>query len=202
MIPTRLSAPKLVSALLLGWPVSVKQGQDVGGDFQHIPTCHFSFQIGCAVGYSTFSPPVPSNSIFGRAGPGFQALCTNPASLQGGAAPLKSIFPTAPFAPGLFGSWLNAVGFTTPKVSTPWVESVAFRGQCATQNGATTLQVTGLPGAPTLHASPSDVWGLHMIDANIALGNLVDLVHRQARLYNLVRKFHLPFGLFWRPAGR
>jgi len=27
------------------------------------------------------------------------------------------------------------------------------------------------------------------------------VVQKQARLYRIVRKFHLPFGLFWRPAN-
>ncbi len=32
-------------------------------------------------------------------------------------------------------------------------------------------------------ASPDPTWGLHLTDANIALGNLVNLVHTQAAAY-------------------
>jgi hypothetical protein len=47
--------------------------------------------------------------------------------------------------------------------------------------GANVLQVTALGGAPTLNPVPDATWGLHLADANIALGNLVSLVRAQAR---------------------
>ena len=45
------------------------------------------------------------------------------------------------------------------------------------------LQVTGTPGAPALRPIPLPTWGLHLTDANIALGDLEALVRRQARGY-------------------
>ena len=76
---------KLVSAILLGGNVTVKKGQDRGGDFQHIPACRSSKQVGCVVAFSTFDAPVPATSNFGRSGdPNLEVLCTNPASLGGG----------------------------------------------------------------------------------------------------------------------
>ena len=39
--PNPAERRKLVSAILLGGNRAVKQGQDVGGDFQHIRACHF-----------------------------------------------------------------------------------------------------------------------------------------------------------------
>jgi hypothetical protein len=176
--PNRSERRKLVSAILLGGNTTVKQGQDVGGDFQNIRACHFRWQVGCAMGFSTFNAPVPTNALFGRAGAGLQVLCTNPASLPGGSAPLKSIVPTAPFAPGTtIGAVTQAVGFTLPTVSTPWIEvDGAFNGQCSSANGANVLQIAGVPGAPVLHPVPDATWGLHLVDANIALGNLVDVV--------------------------
>jgi hypothetical protein len=183
---------KLVSAILLGGNATVRQGQDVGGDFTNIHTCHFAWQIRCVMGFSTFNAPVPANALFGRAGPGLQVVCTNPASLRGGAARLRSIVPTEPFAPGtLIGAATGAVGFTVPAVQTPWVETTAFTGQCQAANGANVLQIAGLPGAPTLHPVPDATWGLHLVDANIALGNLVDTVRVQAFIYRLLHRFHL-----------
>ena len=44
-------------------------------------------------------------------------------------------------------------------------------------------QVSSLGGAPVLKPSPLPSWGLHTVDVNLALGNLVDLVGRQARRY-------------------
>ena len=56
----------------------------------------------------------------------------------------------------------------------------AYRARCSTAGGANVLQITPLGGAPALRRSPDATWGLHLVDANIALGNLVGLVRRQA----------------------
>ena len=45
------------------------------------------------------------------------------------------------------------------------------------------LQVSPRDGAPALNPVPAPNWGLHLTDANIALGNLTELVRRQARNY-------------------
>jgi hypothetical protein len=189
--PNPTERSRLVSALLLGGPsalggVTVPQGQDVGGSFQNVPACRSESQVGCVVAFSTFNAPVPPNSGFGRTSlPGQQILCTNPASLAGGSAPLKTIFPTQPFAPGtVIGALTTAVGFTLPAVPTPWVEvDGEFSGGCSTADNASVLQITGVPGAPQLHPLPDATWGLHLLDANIALGDLVGLVHDQAKAF-------------------
>jgi Ca2+-binding RTX toxin-like protein len=38
-----------------------------------------------------------------------------------------------------------------------------------------------IDGARTLNPSPDDTWGLHLVDVNIALGNLVELAGAQTR---------------------
>jgi pimeloyl-ACP methyl ester carboxylesterase len=190
--PNSALRKKLVSALLLGGNATVKQGRDVGGDFQNIHTCHFKWQIRCVIGFSTFNATPPANSLFGRAAAGLQVVCTNPARLPGGSAPLRSVFPTAPFAPGtLIGIATTIVGFSVPPgVSTPWVETTAYNGQCSSANGANVLQITGLPGAPHLNPSPDATWGLHLVDANIALGNLVDTVRLQGFIHFVFSRLH------------
>ena len=50
------------------------------------------------------------------------------------------------------------------------------------EDGASVLQVTPAPGAPALNRSRRR-WGLHLADGNIALGDLVALVRRQAAAY-------------------
>jgi hypothetical protein len=64
----------------------------------------------------------------------------------------------------------------------------SYRARCSTANGADVLQVTALHGAPTLKASPTPGWGIHLTDANIALGNLADIVRGQARKYVKTRQ--------------
>ncbi len=197
--PDPAARAKLVSAILLGGNVTVRQGEDVGGDFQHVPACRSRRQIGCAVAFSTFNAPVPPNALFGRASPGFEVLCTNPAALGGGAAPLKSVLPTAPFAPGTtIGAATLLVGFTLPAVSTPWVEvDGAYRGMCSSADGANVLEITAVPGAPQLHPVPDATWGLHLVDANIALGNLTRLVADQARAFVARRHCRFAPGSGW-----
>jgi hypothetical protein len=46
------------------------------------------------------------------------------------------------------------------------------------------LQVRPLHGAHRFTPSPDDSWGLHLADANIALGQLANLVKRQIRDYD------------------
>jgi hypothetical protein len=186
---------RLVSALLLGGNVLVKDGSDAGGDFRHIRACRTSSQLGCVVAFSTFGGTPPENAIFGvpsgrnavsdlGSTKGLAVLCVNPAALAGGAAPLDSIFPTKPFAPATtIGALTRSIGFTVPQAGTPWVEAAgAYTGQCTTGK-VRVLSITPQGGAPALRALPDATWGLHLVDANIALGDLVRLVHAQAAAY-------------------
>jgi hypothetical protein len=176
----------LVSAIILGGNVLVKTGSDVGGTFQHIPACHSDMQLGCVVAYSTYDQPAPTGSLFGRsARPGDQVLCTNPAALSGGSGTLDSVFPVPPFAPGtIIGDILGGLGLKIPAVRTEWVEyPSSYVGQCTDSNGAGVLEIHAINGAPTINPVPDAAWGLHLVDAQITLGNLVHMVGVQAALY-------------------
>jgi hypothetical protein len=117
--------------------------------------------------------------------PGDEVLCTDPVALGGGSAPITSIFPSAPFAPGTtIGLATGLVGVPRPDVSTTWIEAPdAYQSECSTADGADVLQISPLNGAPVLNPVPDANWGLHLTDANIALGDLVELTARQARAY-------------------
>jgi hypothetical protein len=177
----------LVSAVLLGGNVTVKKGSDIGGDFHHIPACHSADQTGCVIAYSTFDATPPADSVFGRTTtPGLQVLCTNPAALGGGTGQLDPILPTQPFAPGsTIAAGIALLGFTLPPVTTPWVSAPgAYTARCSAAGGAHVLSITAVGGAPVLHYSPLPTWGLHLVDDNIALGNLVADVAREAAAYH------------------
>ncbi len=184
--PRRSLRRRLVSAILLGGNVTVKKGSDRGGDFQNIRACHSATQTRCVVAYSTFNGPVPQDSVFGRTtNAGQHVVCRNPAAIGGGSGPVKAIMPTAPFAPtSTIGAAALTVGFPSPPVSTPWVEyDQAYTAACSPADGANVLQLTDQPGAPHLKPVPNAGWGLHLTDANIALGNLTALVKRQIRAF-------------------
>jgi hypothetical protein len=186
---------RLVSAILLGGNVLVKKGSDHGGDFDNIKACHSATQLRCVVAFSTFGDTPPTGAVFGRPDRNVtvvggrpvrntEVLCTNPAALGGGSAPLTQIFPSAPFAPGTaIGIETTQVGFPQPQVGTPWIEAQAYTGECSSANGANVLKITPETGATPLKALPDATWGLHLVDANIALGDLVTLVASQSRQY-------------------
>jgi len=174
---------RLVSAILLGGNVLVKRHKNVGGTFQHVPACRSATQLGCVLAFSTFDQPPPAHALFGRTTvAGDQVLCTNPAALAGGAAKVDPVFPSAPFAPGtLIAAGISLLKITQPSASTPWIsEPGAYRARCSSAGGANVLQVTALDGAQTATPSPAPTWGLHLLDANIALGNLISVVHTEA----------------------
>jgi hypothetical protein len=174
---------QLVSAVLLGGNVTVPIGKDVGGSFMNVPTCTKSSQTGCVVAYSTFLTVPPANSLFGRARvAGQQVVCTNPAALGGGSAKLIAEFPTG--ANGAVGSLINS----GPPGTTPWVSYTdLYTGECQDAGGANVLHITPTPGAgdtrPVVTEQLGPTWGLHLVDVNIDLGNLVDLVKSQSVAY-------------------
>ncbi len=139
------------------------------------------------VAFSIYNGPVPSDSLFGRAENGFEVLCTNPAALGGGSGTLTPIYPSEPFAPGVIGSAVTQLG-RLPTASSPWIEIPrAYRARCSSGDGANVLQVTPVGEAPRLTPT-SPGYGLHLVDANLSLGNLVDLVRRQARHYERTQR--------------
>ena len=188
---------RLVAAYLLGGNVAVPEGRDVGGDFQHVPACRSKSQTGCVVAFSTFDQPPPADAIFGRVDTGFnrvrgataahsQILCVNPAALRGGAATAHAYFP-AQTDLGVLTSSLPAGTFTG--ITTPWATFPGrYRIECKRADGASWLQVDEQVAAgdarPALVDSLGPTWGLHLADANIAVGDQVALVAAQARAWN------------------
>ena len=183
----------LVSAILMGGNVVVKGSTGVGGDFKHIPACRSKTQLGCVIAFSTFDQPVPSDSLFGRPAPlpgkklpkHAEVLCTNPASLTGGSGILDSISPSASFAPySPLAAAIKLLGVNFPEPSTVyWATQGAYSARCVDSNGAHVLMVGARHGAPTPKPSPTTGWGLHLLDANIALGNLIAIVHAEAKAF-------------------
>jgi hypothetical protein len=185
--PKPAARKRIVSALLLGGNVLVKPGKDAGGDFKHVRACRSAAQLGCVIAFSTYNETPPANALFGRPSNGLDVLCTNPAALGGGTAKIDTVLPSVPFAPSSsLGKITPGVGYPVFHVSTPWVESDGtYTAHCSSEGGANVLQISG---EPQLHPLPDASWGLHLADANIALGTLVKVVTRQARRYAVTRR--------------
>ena len=190
---------RMVSAILLGTTLAVPRGKDVGGAFQHVPLCRSASQIGCVVTYASFrsTVPPPANTLFGKVTEqNMVAACTNPVALGGGTGQLhaylsttgRSITGTSPPKP-----WTMPI--PERPIDTPWVSVPGLlTATCASNEHATYLEVTvhGNPSGPRVDDITGDLvangqalanWGLHLIDVNLAMGNLVDIVGRQAKAY-------------------
>jgi Protein of unknown function (DUF3089) len=189
---------KMISALLLGTSLAVPKGKDVGGAFQHIPLCHSTSQVGCAIAYASFRStiPPPANSRFGRAqGENMQAACVNPAALGGGSGELHAYLSAA--GRSIVGSAAEPRPWVTPAkpIETPFVSVPGLlTAQCVANDKGSYLEVTvhGNPADPRVDDIAGDVmangevnpsWGLHLIDVNLAMGNLVDIVRKQGKAY-------------------
>jgi Protein of unknown function (DUF3089) len=176
---------RLVSAVLLGGDVTVKKGGDRGGDFKHVRACRSRNQLGCVIAFSTYNDTPPPNSLFGRtSAPGREVLCTNPAALDGGAAKLSPVYATKRFAESVIGAEANLALATLPHPNTPWATIPGgVTGRCSRAGGANVLRVTVVNKGFNPPALPDATWGLHLVDANVALGDLADLVRHQIALY-------------------
>ena len=188
---------RLVSAVLLGGDVTVRKGSDRGGSFRHVPTCRQRDPARAACWRSARSARRRRrrrSSAAARAGSrsswtcprggDLETACTNPAALGSDrSVPLTSIVPAAPFAPGtLIAAGISLLGLQWPAAPTTFVEADgAFTGACSREGGAHVLRIAPAPGTPLPKASPTADWGLHLVDANIALGELVQVVRRQIR---------------------
>jgi hypothetical protein len=166
---------KVALAILLGANVTVTTGKVTGGSFQHLPLCTTTGERGCVIAYSSFPKQPPSFSLFGRPGLGVsnlagetadgstQVACVNPAAIGGGRSPLHPYYPTK-----------DLQGTAT----TPWTSDPDdYAAACRSRGGATWLEVTPLPHSgdprPALREEQGAVWGYHVVDVNVALGDLV-----------------------------
>jgi hypothetical protein len=181
---------RLVSAILLGTSLQVPSGADVGGDFKNIPLCRSKKQTGCAITYGSFrsTVPPPSNTLFGRSsGPGLEAACTNPANLAGGSGTLHPYLPADGKSLPILAP-PSTIDWGAP-VSTPFVALPDFiSSRCAEHDGFHYLELTvhGNPADPRIDDIGGDItaqWGMHLVDANVAMGDLVTITKSQAKAF-------------------
>ena len=189
---------RMLSAILLGTTIAVPKGKDVGGSFQHVPLCKSASQLGCVITYASFRSTVapPANTLFGRVpDANMAAACTNPAALAGGSGDLhayldatgRTITSNAPAKP-----WVTP----EQKIDTPWVSVPGLlTAKCTSNDNATGyLEVTvhGDASDPRVDDIVGDIgvgpnvlanWGLHLVDVNLAMGNLLDIVGQETKAY-------------------
>ena len=163
----------VLSAILMGNGVAPIDG---------FPTCESTDDTGCLITFSSFpadAPPVEGAS-FGRVrATGEPALCVDPAALAGGDGLADAVAPTFET---LVGANPELARFDTAYVDAPG----AFRTECAEANGFRYLAVARADAADPraldrFLAQPlGPTWGLHLVDASIVQGDLIEVVRQQA----------------------
>jgi hypothetical protein len=181
---------QIVSAMLLGATAQVPDGQRTGGTFKRMEACETDTQTGCIVSYVSFRSDVPpsENATYGRNARGNTAICTNPAQLLHGHNQLHAYMSNTSTST----QWLsNGTEVTTPFVQVPGLLS----GECVNEGGHHYLKVTvnadpADPRTDTISGdvmnadgTPNAAWGLHTIDMNLGMGDLVTLAGRQAKAW-------------------
>lgn len=189
---------QMIAAYIIGMNTPVE-----GGKYGSIPLCDKADQTGCLVSYVSFreaSPP-PANSRFGKTdAEGRRSACVNPAALLAG----KASTDEAPLHAYLSAKGFGAVSGAAPKpfakdvtVSTPFVSMPGLlSAKCVAEGDFTYLsvKVNADPADPRTDEISGDVvvgpvtlkdWGLHLIDVNVQMGDLVALAGRQAKAYGV-----------------
>jgi hypothetical protein len=181
---------RFVGAIAPGANIAVPIGKPVGGLFDHVPACTEVGQYGCVTAFSTYNDVPGPNAAFSRVDTGywiypeprfsadsFEAMCTNPALLDGGDGTLRPLVDT---------DYL----LTAPPAETaePWLgEPDYYRAECKRQGGAHWLNLSkvGLPGdaRPDLGATVASGSNYHVPEVNLTEGNLLKIAKRQTRGY-------------------
>jgi hypothetical protein len=84
----------------------------------------------------------------------------------------------------------DAAPVDTPFVSVPGL----LTAECASNENASFLKITvnadpsdaradDIPGDLGMAGKPQANWGLHLVDVNLTMGNLLDIVARQGKAY-------------------
>jgi Protein of unknown function (DUF3089) len=185
---------RLVSALLPGAAVFVPKGRETGGTFKAIAPCRRDGQIGCVISFNMVRAerPIPSAAVLHA--PGATQVCTNPAALAGGPGRLRPYLSRKgeTIIPDLTGP--QPPWSTTPTtLSAPFVTTPdLYSADCSADGAYLAVSVVATPGDRRTGAltgdwlqdgRPEPTMGLHLIDLNLAAGNLVEVLTRQSEAY-------------------
>lgn len=196
---------QMLSAMLPGTSLLVPKGKDVGGDFKAIRLCRAANQTGCALVWASYrdSIPPPANALFGVSrNEAMEAACTNPARLQGGSAPLDSIFG---FPWRRDGNPLKILPSASWQVNGRPIQTRFARvpgrlsGECVRGAHANYLAVhvntvprtpfdRELTDQPVIGDLTYPDWGFHVVDMAIVHGNLLRLVKTQSAAWHARRR--------------
>lgn len=173
---------RLLLAMPIGGEVEVPEGRTSGGTLT-IPVCTRPLETGCIVAYRTHWAKKPADPARWAPRPGNETVCVDPSALDRGptAAPhrlARAYFPVR----GELGRFLRGVSH----VETPFAAYTDFYdARCVHgDHGYTYLAVDAAREGPIdLGSKRFDLGklGLHVLDLQLAQGDLVDMVARRVR---------------------
>lgn len=175
---------RLLVAIALGGHLEVARGSATGGTFVNLPMCSRPGEVGCVVAYRSYLADQPVDPGTEIPPAGRETMCVDPASLDSGAPRpfARSCLPVG----DRFASRLRGV----EGVVTPFAMLRSFyEGRCVTRDdGFRYLAVDARPPPGDARVNPIDFtnrWlrtklGLHILDFQLAQGDLIDLVARRA----------------------
>jgi hypothetical protein len=180
---------RLLLAMPIGGDVDAPSGKTSGGTFKNIPACTTANETGCVVAYRTYAAGENVDPDRWAPPSGRETLCVDPSVADAGNRDEPHRFSRA-----YFGLWpetrrhLRGVdGITTPFV----LLRDFYSGRCVRgPGGFAYLEASQVPPHGDTRVSPVDFanrrlrigkLGLHVLDMQLAQGDLVDMVSRRAR---------------------
>jgi pimeloyl-ACP methyl ester carboxylesterase len=178
IVDTPALKDRFVSAILLG-------GDTTG--FDGIPACEEAGQTGCVIAYDSFPKAAPpaEGSFFGNVGAdGTRTLCVDPTELTGDELS-DAIVPTGD---SLLGGVDLGVEVSTRYIVLP----DALDLSCESTDAFDYLAVApaSAAGGDTRHLDAltnealGPTWGLHLMDANVGMGQLLEIVAAQGKSFS------------------
>jgi hypothetical protein len=180
---------RLLLALPIGGDVDVATGSTRGGTSKTVPICTRADETGCIVAYRTYSAGEVVDSDRWAPPHGRETVCVDPAALDHGAAPGE----LQRMSRSYFAVWPQVRRFMrgVSEVKTPFVlVRGLYTSRCVRGPGAYAyLEASPAPEAGDRRTSPVDFrdkrlrigkLGLHVLDMQLAQGDLIDMVARRA----------------------
>ena len=185
---------QFVSAMLLGSTVLVQLGKDTGGTYKAIPLCRAEDQTGCVISYASFrnTLPPPPTARFAKSAGANIAACNNPANLASGQGVPDSYFMTKGFLNGSAGPNQPDWAKPQPTITTPFVKVPGLIStKCVQKGDYHFLEMTVTPdpadartdelAGEIMRATGPDLnWGLHLIDVDHSMGDLIRIARKQS----------------------
>ncbi|HEY2512129.1 MAG TPA: DUF3089 domain-containing protein [Polyangiaceae bacterium] len=171
---------RLVLALPVGWYVEVPKGKTTGATFESLPICTSPDEAGCVLSYRSYEA-AGSNTRSGGHGPkdGDVSACVNPAAV--GSDALTPLSRTYFRVSDQTRRYVHTSGIDTPFVAFDRF----YQARCTDgPSGVRFLAVSTAPGDARQDPVQYPLLplhkyiGLHVLDLQLAQGDLMDLVAR------------------------